>query len=232
MNDGDRVTVVVLGERVPATVKEPVSALGNVFVRLDTPIIDDDSGARIWNVYRDPSSVTPLLVDEAVGVDGAHARRWAVWHRQFDLVREADGVTYLTRWWLVKTPWGGVALHRMDAPDARETVHDHPFSFVSVVLRGGYVERRLRPEVMRVEERHVVHRVNRMRAGVDAHSIRELLAVPTWTLLFVGRNRRRWGFWQETEYMNAELPDGAMWTWTDAQAFDSGHYVPLPDGTR
>jgi hypothetical protein len=119
---------------------------------------------------------------------------------------------------------GGIALHRMDGPDARDTLHDHPFSFVSVVLRGGYVERRLDPRTMTVDGRTVEH-VNRVRAGIDAHAICELLRVPTWTLLFIGRPRRTWGFWQETEYLNEDLPAGAMWTWTKHDACDSGHYL-------
>lgn len=170
------------------------------------------------------------MTDEALlgRESSASHRRWAFWpYRQFDLVRATDGATYLTRWWIFACPWGGIALHRMTASDARPTLHDHPFSFVSVVLRGGYDEDRLDPRTMKVAP-HVVRRVNLVRAGIDAHSIRHLLRVPTWTLLLVGRHLRTWGFWEPTEYLNADLPPRAMWTWTAHDAFDSGHYVPLP----
>jgi hypothetical protein len=164
---------------------------------------------------------------ERAGKSGsASAPRWAVFHRQFDLVRAEDGLTYLTRWWLVKTPWGGIALHKMMAGDARTTIHDHPFNFLSIVLRGGYIERRRRPHTLSIRERHVVRHVNRVHT-YDAHSIIELLRVPTWTLLLVGRHQRTWGFWQPA----TELFPGTTatyWQWTEASDFNTGHYVPLP----
>src|SRR5690606_17597095 len=35
---------------------------------------------------------------------------------------------------------GGVLLHRIDGPDPGLDLHDHPWPFVSIVLRGGYTE--------------------------------------------------------------------------------------------
>ncbi len=105
----------------------------------------------------------------------------------------------------------------MTAPDARSTVHDHPFGFISIVLRGGYVEARKDPRDGLIHERRV-WRVNFMRRS-DAHTITALSRVPTWTLLFCGPNRRSWGFWQRTM-------ERGVWTWTHHEHFDSGHYVP------
>lgn len=140
-----------------------------------------------------------------------------MWHHQFDLVRAEDGLVYLRRWWLVKTPWGGIALHKMSAPDARSTLHDHPFGFVSIVLRGGYWERRLDPKTMYVWLRRVA-RVNVM-SKYGAHAIVDIERTPTWTLLLIGRHRRTWGFWERS-------PIDGVWVWTKHDAFDSGHYVP------
>lgn len=161
-------------------------------------------------------SAQPMPRDEAVGPDGAHSRRWTIWHHQFDLVRAEDGETYLRRWWIVKTPYGGIALHRMTAPDARETLHDHPFSFLSIPVRGGYYEKRLNPRTMEVGGRWVT-RFNLVRKH-DAHSIRALTRPVVWTLLFIGKHRRTWGFWERSNYS----PN--FWSWTKHDAFDSGHY--------
>jgi hypothetical protein len=92
----------------------------------------------------------------------------------------------------------------MTGPDPRATLHDHPWSFLSIIVRGGYIERRLDPMTMTVDHWHVVRWWNRVRA-LDAHSIRSLLRNPTWTLLFVGRRRRTWG------YLESE---GYGWIWT------------------
>ena len=152
--------------------------------------------------------------------------RWAIgWRKQFDLVRTDDGRTYLTRWWLLATPWFGIPVHRMLTGDARDTVHDHPFAFLSIVLRGGYTEISRHPRTLELEQRHV-RRLNVMRTR-RAHTITHLDRTPTWTLLLVGRQQASWGFW---EVPAAPITDGidnlAHWQWTRHDAFDSGHYVP------
>lgn len=107
---------------------------------------------------------------------------------------DTDG-TYLTRWRLIQTPWFGVYLHRFDTPDPRPTLHDHPWAFTSVVLRGGYDEqRRSRGDEYQPYSTpaHVRH-LNIKRLG-DLHWIDRLHRVPTWTLMLVGRRRRDWGY--------------------------------------
>lgn len=52
--------------------------------------------------------------------------RWAFMER-FEVPNLDDPrQTYLTRWRLIKSPWIGFYLHRMDGPDSRSTLHDHP----------------------------------------------------------------------------------------------------------
>jgi len=116
---------------------------------------------------------------------------------------------YLRRLRIVETPLFGLYLHRIGTPDSRPTLHDHPWNFTAFVLRGGYTERRLDPKTMRVCARRVRH-VNRMRTH-DFHAITELLRVPTWTLVFVGRRARTWGYLEEIGWPNQH------WMWT---AFD------------
>jgi hypothetical protein len=116
----------------------------------------------------------------------------------------------------------------MTAPDARPTLHNHPWHFVSLVVRGGYIERRLHPHTMAVDGHHRVRRVNWLRMH-QAHSIHTLLRVPTWTLVLVGKKRRKWGF-LEPDGPVVESMDGRYqyptfrWRWTAHDAFDSGHY--------
>jgi hypothetical protein len=102
---------------------------------------------------------------------------------------------YLTRWRIVQTPLFGVYLHRMDGPDPRPTLHDHPWNFVSFVLRGGYIERVLVDVLPGTTQRRTVTRLNVKRA-TDLHYIISLLhdRKPTWTLMFVGRRKRVWGY--------------------------------------
>lgn len=55
------------------------------------------------------------------------------------VLRRRGGRKYLTRWgW--STRFGGIFLHRMDSADPGVDLHDHPWPFLSVILRGYYVE--------------------------------------------------------------------------------------------
>lgn len=48
--------------------------------------------------------------------------------------------TYLYRWIILSTRWLGVYLHHFVGDDWSRDMHDHPKRFVSIGLRGGYVE--------------------------------------------------------------------------------------------
>ena len=132
----------------------------------------------------------------------------------FVIPRE-DGLIYLTRWG-ARTPFGGFYVHRMTGPDERPYPHDHPWAFTSLILKGGYDEVRINKHDTHQSlqlRRHRRWTFNVMRRD-DAHYIRDLLSVPTWTLVLFGRRRRTWGFWQKS---SAE----GRWIWTE---FDKTPY--------
>ena len=114
---------------------------------------------------------------------------------------------YLIRWRLIQTPLFGIYLHKFEGPDPRDTLHDHPWNFVSIILRGGYVERRLNPKTMTVNENHKVRFINVLKAK-DSHAIIRILRNPTWSLLFVGRRQRTWGYWEKQILIDC-------WRWTE-----------------
>lgn len=114
--------------------------------------------------------------------------RWAIYEK-FDIMDIVDtSAVYLRRWYLIDTPYFGVYLHKINMPDPDRPLHDHPWNFKAVVLRGGYTEL-----VPGGENVHRVGRINNKKAE-SLHRIKKLLRVPTWTLIFVGRCRREWGF--------------------------------------
>lgn len=108
-------------------------------------------------------------------------------------------LNYLVRYRLIQTPWFGIYLHRINLPDSRPTLHDHPWNFVSIVLKGGYCERRATEPVNLSSARwrtYEAGQINRMPIG-HAHYIASVFRKPTWTLVFVGRRQRVWGYWDE-----------------------------------
>lgn len=53
-----------------------------------------------------------------------------------------DGSPYMYRYWLFRSRWLSARIHHIASHDRDPYMHDHPWSFVSVVLRGCYMEQR------------------------------------------------------------------------------------------
>lgn len=105
-------------------------------------------------------------------------------------------VTYLRRLRILQTPWFGVYLHWIYLPDRDRDLHDHPWPFTSVVLRGGYTEEVMQPRVYKSVSVKKTH--GRFSAHVmhldQAHQITRIES-GTVTLVLVGKRSRTWGFW-------------------------------------
>jgi hypothetical protein len=111
--------------------------------------------------------------------------RWSTW-RWTDIDPLNDGTIYLTRLHLVQTQWGSVMLHWINHPDPQDDPHDHPVSFLSIVLKGGYTEE------TGTKTRDV--RFWNFIKSTDRHRIISIKG-PTLTLVFAGPVVRGWGFW-------------------------------------
>jgi hypothetical protein len=105
---------------------------------------------------------------------------------------------YMRRW-IFQHPFGTIRLHNIRLPDADPDLHDHPWDFVSFILRGGYVERVPCPgadpavgpfQTLTIEAGGI-----NFRRATDAHRIDRLIGGSAWTLVFSGRRVRSWGFW-------------------------------------
>jgi hypothetical protein len=106
---------------------------------------------------------------------------------------------YLTRLFLVKTPWFCVCLHWILKPDPEPYLHDHPTTFLSLILRGGYSECRAKNGTMETEDHNWY---NFIRATPDdAHSITNVKP-NTLTLCFMGPKLRDWGYHLDYSWMH------------------------------
>ncbi len=149
-----------------------------------------------------------------VKATGQRSPQWAMMQR-FRLTR-SDGQVYLDRLRIVQTPYFGVYLHRLDVPDPGVDLHDHPWPFVSVILRGGYEEELARtreaPLFAQLAERWPTCKrgVERgWRAGsfhrlrlTECHRITNLHRSPTWTLVITGPRQQSWGFYQPEGFVD------------------------------
>lgn len=117
----------------------------------------------------------------------------------------------LVRWILMRFKAWGIYIHKLCRSDYDRALHDHPWPFVSVVLRGGYWE--IHDQTVNRKEsafwrgpREVMLRPAEWRHRVE---IRD--GIPAWTLVIVGRRAKRWGFY---------LPEG--WCWWRKHDADNG----------
>ncbi len=118
---------------------------------------------------------------------------------------------YIVRLHIFKTPWCALCLHWLKKPDAEPWLHDHPVSFLSIILRGGYTE--LRKTGDGKPHHKVNRRFNFVRADrQDRHRI-ILVRRNTLTLCFMGPKAREWGFhvWTEMCPAHTATPGWIMW---------------------
>ena len=93
-----------------------------------------------------------------------------------------------TRFVLLRTRWFNVYLHYLYAPNENpKGCHDHPWSFLTLILRRGYLEysegtsRRRWPGMILY------------RRAEYSHSITTPYG-PSWSIVVVGKRRRVWRF--------------------------------------
>lgn len=135
-------------------------------------------------------------------VKGSRSPRWAFNATMSIPCR--DGIPYLFRRRLVQTPRFGIYLHDIFEPDADRDPHDHPWTFISIVLRGSYTERlHLYPHVYfaanyrdQTWKRWSVHKMTRETAHRITYAEPGLK-----TLIFTGPRKRNWGFFTDLGYV-------------------------------
>ncbi len=119
--------------------------------------------------------------------------RWAFMKKFVIPDWDDPSMPYLVRWRIVQTPWAAVYLHKIILDDLGRPLHDHPWAFASIILRGWYREEFRAtadaPSEYRAWDRWSIHRM-----GLKAfHGITQV-GMNTWTLVLAGPRRQVWGF--------------------------------------
>lgn len=128
------------------------------------------------------------------------------------IIKRRGNVPYLIRWTIlgfgIDSSWFSIKLHNILISD-EECLHNHPWTFISIILKGGYTEHTKHlpwaynkagwsdPVISEKNGFHVQHKT--FKAGNilyrPAHwSHRLELQAPVWTLVFTFRKTQRWGF--------------------------------------
>jgi len=121
---------------------------------------------------------------------------------------------YLIRYTLIKTKWFSLKIHKIIQSDP-EDLHDHPWSFISLILWGGYTEERIlnptdyaskwkykfkfySPLSLLIRKRPSIHRLilPKDKNGKPR---------PCFTLVLTLRRKSSWGFWKSDQWVEHHL---------------------------
>lgn len=112
----------------------------------------------------------------------------------------------LVRYFLLHTKPISVFLHHLMQSDEDRALHDHPWSFITILLSGGYWEHTQTERLWR-RRFSILYRPAEWQHRLE-------LPKPVWTLVIKFRSRREWGFimpqtgWQKwNEYLTAWCND-------------------------
>lgn len=115
---------------------------------------------------------------------------------------EHDGSLYLRRFLLTPSMRGWrLMLHKIARPDLERVLHDHPWDFATMCLRGGYDE--LVNGVGAIHREQLRPGDIRLRAAEHAHRIDRIVGPNAWTLVLHGPRRRAWGFWEGETFVRS-----------------------------
>lgn len=123
-------------------------------------------------------------------------------------IKSREGVLHFRRWRLLSTPWFSVFVHNISRSDEDLHPHNHPFSFCSFILKGGYTE-----SVSWWDsyfDSYPMGRTETHKAGsvvyhdtYDYHKIKLTDGKPAWTLVFTGpRTKKQWGYLVDRKHVD------------------------------
>lgn len=108
----------------------------------------------------------------------------------------------LIRYILFRFKAFGIYVHHLMRSDFDRALHDHPWPFVSFIVKNGYVEEHDHTnDRTKVQVQHLPGNVI-LRPAEWRHRVILEPGVTAWTLVIVGRRCRPWGF---------HLPSGWCW---------------------
>jgi hypothetical protein len=103
-------------------------------------------------------------------------------------IKSKSGELHFRRWELLKTPWFSIWLHGIYAADTDKHLHNHPWDFCSLILKGSYIE-----ETLDGNNKMFPGKISK-RNGSNYHKIKQLLTPTVYTLFFVTPIKRDWGY--------------------------------------
>lgn len=132
-----------------------------------------------------------------------HGRRRVIYDR-------SNNEPYLIRYYLLfkdRPHWFpfNIVLHKICKSDI-PILHDHPWGYATIVLKGGYMEHIPGNGCwyQKTDKRWRGTGHIRFRSAKDLHWLEISNGTPCWTLFFMGKRCRDWGFLKDGEWIESE----------------------------
>jgi hypothetical protein len=131
-----------------------------------------------------------------------------VTRRPPDFVVGGHDNPYLRRWWVIpRNPLFNIYLHQFLRDDDDRALHDHPWAWCSILLKGCYIEhtiaaggihhQQVRGALsIKISGPRRAHRIELLKGAFnlgDGYRSPDF-SVPCWTLFITGPRMRKWGF--------------------------------------
>jgi len=114
-----------------------------------------------------------------------------------------------TRYALCRTPWFNIYLHQLYAPNWHPECHDHPWGFIAILIRRGYLER--------VGDKNYRRKVGSVlfRPATFTHNVITPYGT-SWSIIFTTPKSRDWGFKPCDHHLSPLNPDTYRGIYTHA----------------
>ena len=113
-------------------------------------------------------------------------------------IKSKSGKIHFRRWEILKTQWFSIWIHGIYAADEDKHLHNHPWDFKSLVLKGSYIEE--------TENGVILQSPGKLnsRNGCEYHKIKELKTPSVYTLFIATPLKREWGYNVDGEFIQHE----------------------------
>jgi hypothetical protein len=164
--------------------------------------------------HRPDSASAGLHHMQASPEDSKHNHHWfRKWLRGEPHITLGGDDPYMKRWYVIpRNHVFNIYLHQFCRSDEDHALHDHPWNFWSLILRGQYIEHTAAGSLLRkrfslayrpAEHAHRVELESEVESFTDDgyynpwtgdSTFYRKVEKPVWTLFFTSRKRRQWGF--------------------------------------
>ena len=110
-------------------------------------------------------------------------------------IKSKEGIVHFQRYELLKTPWFICYLHKIYERDKDLHLHNHPWKFLGIIIKGSYIEQR--------PDKEKIKSFGSLGWGDQRyfHKIKQVIN-PTISLFFVSIKTNEWGYQTEKGFID------------------------------